>query len=119
MRSYILAALGIVLSAHIAQGRGVPAPVSVAPIAIIAAGTASPNSTTPDYSNDPLLVACTKAQAKQAHIWQIKCLSDTEMQGTLCPVLSYQKFCESITRERAQSLMPLKPHYKNTFWAEE
>lgn len=64
--------------------------------------------------NDYLLTICTPAQAQTALAWQTVCHAGKDF-GRMCPVLSYQRYCEPATAKDVQGLQPLKPQYRNVF----
>lgn len=66
---------------------------------------------------DYLLTICTKSQAQAAMAWQTICRSGRDF-DRMCPVLSYQRYCEPATAEEVKGLKPLKHRYNNVFLKE-
>lgn len=70
----------------------------------------------------PFLTACTADQYAKALAWQDDCknISDVkeEYSKSYCPIMSYFRYCEEITKEEALKLKPLKPHYKHVYLKE-
>jgi hypothetical protein len=69
----------------------------------------------------PLLTACTVEQVAKAEDWQADCKkiieqdSDSGLDSSYCPLLSYFRYCDEITPEEAIKLRPLKEGYKHVF----
>lgn len=69
----------------------------------------------------PLLTACTVEQVAKAEDWQTDCKkiieqdSDSGLNSSYCPLLSYFRYCDEITPEEAIKLRPLKDGYKHVF----
>lgn len=69
----------------------------------------------------PLLTACTREQAAKAESWQADCRniiredSESGLDSSYCPILSYFRYCDEITPEEASKLKPLKEQYKHIF----
>jgi len=94
-----------------------PNPASPMNIAIGAGAAVHPpqKETTIERTNDPLVVICNEAQAVNAFAWQKFCERDTTLPSSYCPILSYQRFCDSASRAETRGLKPLRPHYQNVF----
>lgn len=67
--------------------------------------------------HDYLLTICTKSQAQAAMAWQTICHSGKDF-NRMCPVISYQRYCEPATAAEVKGLKPLKPQYNNVFLKE-
>jgi hypothetical protein len=70
----------------------------------------------------PFLTACSAEQYSKALAWQEDCknISDVkeEYSKSYCPIMSYLRYCDEITKEEALKLKPLKPHYKHVYLKE-
>lgn len=70
----------------------------------------------------PFLTACTAEQYSKALAWQADCqnIADvkSEYSKSYCPIMSYFRYCEEITKEEALKLKPLKPTYKHVYLKE-
>lgn len=85
-------------------------------------GSSLPSTKKKDYTvgvgGGYLLTICTESQAQTALAWQTLCRAGHDFQNGLCPVISYQRYCEPATAKDVKGLKPLKPVYQNIFLKE-
>jgi hypothetical protein len=67
-----------------------------------------------------MLTICSREQSQTALAWQTVCVADRNRSfvSTVCPIMSYLRYCQPATAQEVKGLKPLKANYNNVFLRE-
>jgi hypothetical protein len=64
-----------------------------------------------------MFTICNSGQAQTALAWQTVCVADRKRSfiSSMCPIMSYLRYCQPATAQEVKGLNPLKANYNNVF----
>lgn len=82
--------------------------------------SAKEKSYTVEPAGSYMFTICSNEQVQTALAWQTVCVADKRkgFNNSMCPVLSYMRFCQPAISKEVMGLKPVKAHYKNIFYKE-